>query len=211
MPTHCTYCGDSIPDDEYETHLRRTHADELTPIDERRVGHPPEGRTYRNLALYAGIGVVLVVFAIGYGLVFLDSGADTSSAAVQPDATAQTHEHGLITVQYDDTTVEFSEPQYLEADDCFHFHAHDGAQVWHTHCEGVTIEYALETLGMDVTAESATIDGETYAEADGDDVSVTVDGEEVDPQEYVLEGVESVDDAGNGMGDTVEIVVQSGD
>ena len=210
MTTHCTYCGDSVPDDDYETHLRRTHADELTGIDERRVGAPSDEPKRRNLALYAGAGVILVVFVLGYSLVFLGSGADASSAAVQPDATAQIHEHGLITVQYDDTAVEFTEPRYIEADDCFHFHGND-AQVWHAHCEDVTIEYALETLGMDVTADTFTVDGQTFAEADGDEVSVTVDGEEVDPQEYVLEGVESVDDAGDGAGDTVEIVVRSGD
>lgn len=210
MARHCTYCGDPVPDD-YETHLRRAHADELTAIDERRVGARSDGSKRRNLALYASVGAILIVFALGYSLVFLGTGADSSSALVQPDTTAQIHEHGQITVQYDDTAVEFTEPRYLEADGCFHFHASDDAQVWHVHCEDVTIEYALETLGVAVTADTFTIDGQTFAEADGDDVSVTVDGDEVDPREYVLEGVESVEAATDGAGDTVEIVVESGD
>ena len=209
MTTHCTYCGESLPDDAYDGHLEREHAEELTAIDRRRVGLVSEDSRTRPLALYAGVGLVLLLFTLGYVAIFLGPGTATSSAAVQPDPSTQLHEHGTISVQYDDTTVEFGDAQYLEREECFHFHGADDAEVWHTHCENVTIEYALESLGMEVTADSFAVGEETFSEAAGDTVSVTVDGEAVDPQEYVLEGVESVDDARAGAGDHVEIVVES--
>lgn len=210
MAPHCTYCGETVPDDEYEKHLEQTHGGELTAIDQRRLGPTSGEPKTRNLALYAGVGVVVTVFVLGYGILFLGSGDDASPAAVQPDVANQIHEHGTITVEHDGTAVDFNQPQFIERDGCFHFHAYDDAQVWHAHCEDVTIEYALETLGIGVTAERFSIDDQEYAEEDGDDVSVTVDGEDVDPQEYVLEGTESVEEAANGAGDNVEIVVESG-
>jgi len=189
----------------------RVHLDELTAIDRRRVGGPSSDSSGRNLALYAGLGLVVLVFVVAYGAMFLGSGDEASSAAVQPDATAQIHEHGQISVQYDGTVVAFEDPQYAERDECFHFHDYAADGVWHVHCEDVTIEYALETLGIDVTANAFSIDGREYSDADGDEISVTVDGEPVDPQEHVLEGVGSVDAAAEGTGETIEIVVQSGD
>ncbi|ELY93270.1 hypothetical protein C482_19911 [Natrialba chahannaoensis JCM 10990] len=221
MPTQCTYCAATVPDDEYENHLVRAHADDLSRIDRRRVGlEPIESASdpnsnsstpqIRTLAVYASAGLVLLLVAVGYGLVFLDTDEPASAAAVQPDPTAQIHEHGQVTVQYDDTVVDFNEPQYIEADECFHFHATDDATVWHAHCEDVTIEYALETLGMEVTTDRFVIGEQEFDEADGDAVSVTVDGVEVDPQEYVLQGVGPVADAQAGAGDNVEIVAESG-
>ena len=211
MTTHCPYCGDSLADDDYDAHLRREHAAELGPIDRRRVGQSARESGGRSLALYAGVGLLLALFVVGYALVFLGPGAATSSAAVQPDASTPTHEHGTITVQYDGTEVAFEDPQYAEIDDCFHFHDYATDGVWHVHCENVTIEYALETLGMDVTADSFAIDGESFSEDDGDTVSVIVNGEAVDPQTYELQGVASVDEAGDGAGDHVEIVAESAD
>lgn len=211
MTTRCSYCGESIADERYETHLARNHAGELSAIDRRRVDPSPDESAGRNLLLYAGVGVVLVLFTFGYVSVFLMSGTTASSAAIQPDSSALIHEHGTIDVRYDDTVVDFDDPQFIERDGCFHFHAYDDAEIWHAHCEDVTIEYAVETLGMELTADRFVVDDMEFTEENGDSISVTVDGEEVDPQEYVLYGVESVDDAMDGEGDHVEIVVESAD
>ncbi|MDJ1433175.1 hypothetical protein [Halostagnicola sp. A-GB9-2] len=215
MTDHCTYCGESLPDNEYEDHLRREHADELTTIDKRRLNVSSENSSRRNIrrrnvALYTGVAVVLVLFVLGYSTVFLGSESAASSAVHQPDISSEIHEHGTIAISIDDDAVAFDDPQYIERDGCFHFHDSDGAEVWHTHCEDVTIEYALETLEMDVTTDQFVVDGETFTEGDGDSVVVAVNGEAVDPQTYVLEGVESVEDASAGGGDNVEIVVESG-
>jgi hypothetical protein len=240
MTTDCAYCGASVSEDGYERHLRRAHADELTPIDARRVGRSADGGRGRRGLLYAGAGGVLAVFVLGYALLFLGADAPSNAAAVPPDPTNATHEHGLVSVEYDGETLDFADPRYLENDECFHFHedeaeggdgagayaddghdhasdghdhASDGAAepaLWHAHCGNVTLEYALGTLGVEVSEDRVVVDGRTYDAADGDTVSVTVDGEPVDPETYVLDGVESVDDARNGAGDDVEIVVGSG-
>lgn len=223
MPIDCPYCGDTVPDDAYVHHLRRQHADELTPIDDRRVGRGSGGAQGRPLVLYAGIAGVLLLFVLGYGFAFLLADTGPGTAAVQPDSAVSVHEHGLIAIEHDGRPVDLGDPQYLEADECFHFHGdggtedggdghdHDhgtppGTQVWHTHCENVTVEYALETLGMDVTADGITLDGREYSATE---VSVTVDGEPVDPQTYVLDGVEPVDAAADGAGDDVRVVLRS--
>ena len=230
MTTDCAYCGVSVSEAAYERHLRRVHADELTPIDARRVGRSADGGRGRRGLLYAGAGGVLAVFVLGYGLLFLGADAPSNAAAILPDPTNATHEHGLVSVEYDGETVDFADPRYLENDECFHFHGDgtggegdgDGADshdhgdgagapaLWHAHCGNVTLEYALGTLGVEVSEDRVVVDGRTYDAADGDTVSVTVDGEPVDPETYVLGGVESVEDARHGAGDDVEIVVSSG-
>jgi len=241
MTTDCSYCGESLPDDAYERHLRRAHADELTPIDARKVGRSAGGEGSRRVLLYASVGGILAMFVLGYGFLFFGADAPPNTAAVQPDSSSPTHEHGLVSVEVDGEAVDFTDRRYLGADECFHFHAEgddgdggepgasgddghdhgtddhdhgDGAgasAVWHVHCENVSLEYAFETLGIEVSEDRVVVDGRTYDAADGDAVSVTVDGEPVDPETYVLEGVEPVEDARHGAGDDVEIVVRSGD
>ena len=211
MGRQCAYCGDSVAEEEYDGHLRTNHGDELGAIDRRRVGDRPSKRSRRSLVAYVGVGALGVVFVAAYLFLFLGSAGSTSGAATQPDSSSPIHEHGTIAVSYDGTEVDFDDPQYVLRDECFHFHTADSSELWHTHCEDVTIEYALETLGMELTGDSFSVDAESFSVADGDTISVTVDGEPVDPQEYVLDGVGSVEDAADGAGDHVEVVVESSD
>ena len=211
MRTQCAYCGDLVAEGEYDAHLRTNHYDELGAIDRRRVGDGPSTPSRQRLVTYAGFGALGVVFLVAYLYLFLGSAGSNSGAAVQPDSASPIHEHGTIAVSYDGTVVDFDDPQYVLRDECFHFHTADSSELWHTHCEDVTIEYALETLGMELTGDSFSVDGETFSEADGDTITVTVDGEPVDAQEYVLDGVGSVEDAAAGAGDHVEVVVETGD
>lgn len=212
MTEECTYCGETVPDDAYVDHLRGTHRDELSVIDRRRVGEAHDSSDGgSNTVLYAGVGAVLTVFVVGYVVLFFGLGSESTLAAVQPDSQSQIHEHGTIFVEHDGETVTFDDSQYLERDGCFHFHGTEDPELWHAHCEDVTIEYALATLGMEVTEDSLVVDGEEYHEDDPDTtVSVTVNGDPVDPEEHVLEGVDSVDDAQDDSGDAVRIVAERG-
>ncbi|MEY7850190.1 hypothetical protein AB7C87_13435 [Natrarchaeobius sp. A-rgal3] len=225
MTERCPYCGEPVPEAAYDRHIERVHRDELGRIDRRRLGvdtassrgvdtassrGADDTANGRTVLLYAGVVAVLVALALGYGLVVLGTDETPSSAAVEPDTSAPTHEHGTIHVEYDGTVVDFDDPNYLERDGCFHFHAYDNADVWHVHCEDVTVEYALETLGMELSEDRFAVGDETFSTDSGDEISVTVDGEPVDPTEHVLEGVESVDDARDGAGDDLEVVVESG-
>lgn len=220
MSTQCDYCSDSVPEDEYLAHLRAEHYSDLSRIDRRRVDKtldPPNSNPTRKRYVI-GIGL-LGLFGLAYLAIFLgampDNGlvtSDSSSATMQPDPEDRVHFHGTIELTIDGEPIDFSQSAYTMQDDCFHFHDDDVAEegVWHVHCGDVSLEYALETLGIEATADSIEIDGEEYADDDPDtSVSITVDGEPVDPETYVLEGVGPVDQAQEGAGDTVSIDVES--
>ncbi|MHC3438662.1 hypothetical protein ACYJ1Y_11335 [Natrialbaceae archaeon A-gly3] len=221
MTQECSYCNEPVPDEEYLDHLRATHDDELSAIDRRRVDEELGTKRSRdaNLTRYAlGVGA-LTLFVLAYVAIFTGAlssdgffGTDDSSAAILPDADDRVHYHGTIEVIVDGEPIDFSQPEYIAQHGCFHFHNDDAVDdgVWHVHCENVSLEFALETLGIDATADSVEINGEMYADDDPDtSVSITVDGEPVDPETYVLEGVGPVDQAQQGAGDNVRIVVES--
>lgn len=220
MTEQCDYCGDSVAEDDYLAHLQAEHYDDLSSIDRRRIDEPGPSDRRTNRSRYA-IGIALIgLFGAAYLAIFLGGiGNDgsvtsgTSSAAIQPDTDDRVHVHGTIELTIDGDPVDFSQPEYVEQDGCFHFHGEDADDgIWHVHCGNVSLEYALGTLGIDATADRIEIDGETYDNDDPDtSVSITVDGEPVDPVSYVLEGVGPIDQAQDGAGDDVRIVVESED
>lgn len=206
----CDYCGESFPgEDAYLQHLHDEHYDELGTIDRRRVdstvadddGGIPTGPL-------AVVGVVLAAALIVGYVVFIaggnggGDGATVNGIEVEQTPTGQpfqgTHYHGTIEMTVAGEQVDFSQQQYqLQADE-FHFEGGDGER-WHAHAPGVTLEYAMATLGIEVTADSVTYEGTTYGDSDsGTTVVVEVNGESVDPAEYVLED-----------GDHVRIEVQT--
>jgi len=110
------------------------------------------------------------------------------------------HVHGDIAFEVDGETVDFSEDRYQNPDHSEHFHFEGGAaNPWHAHSWSVTLGYAMSTLdGIEVTEDAVTYGNETYADGENATVNVTVNGEPVDPDEYVLKD-----------GDSVRIVVDS--
>lgn len=195
----CGYCDESFDDESaYRDHLRAEHADELGPIDRRRV------ETDGGSGLPTGplaLGLVLVVSAavVGY-VVFLPGGGGADAATDGPVNVGSVHYHGTMEVVVDGDPVDFSQPEYQYRNtgvDAFHFEAGDGT-TWHGHAEEVTLAWAMESLGIGVTPETVTFDGTTYDDADPDsNVTITVDGEPVTPSSYVLQ-----------EGDAVRIVVE---
>lgn len=199
----CRHCGASFDEDEaYATHLETDHGDELGAIDRRRIeAHAdadersiPVAPLVIGVVLLGGVAVLVaawVAFAGGA------SGGGTD-AARQPTALGSVHEHGTIDVAVDGDQVDFSRDRYQFNDDAFHFENGDGSE-WHVHAQGVTLEYAMATLGFDVAADAVTFDGTTYrAGDDGTSVTVTVNGEAVVPSEYVLRD-----------GDRIRVVLES--
>lgn len=190
----CGYCDESFDEEAaYHDHLRAVHADELGPIDRRRIADDSGGGLPTGpLAL----GLVLLVSAavVGY-VIFLPGGG--GAAGDGPRNLGSVHYHGTMEVVIDGQQVDFSQSRYQLQADAFHFEANDGTR-WHIHAQDVTLAWAMESLGIGVTAETVTFDGTTYDDADPDTtVSLTVDGEAVTPSTYVLQ-----------EGDAVRIVVQ---
>jgi sulfur carrier protein ThiS len=200
MP-ECEYCDASFDDEAtYDTHLGAEHADELGPIDRRRLSaDTADADTDRPIGLIV-LGVFLVVI-IGVGVVtFLSSGNGSSpefQAEQQPSNLGSVHTHGTIEVAIDGQRIDFSQDQYQVQADAFHFENGGGTR-WHVHAQGVTLEYAMATLGIDVTESTVTHQGTTYRDsASNTSVTVTVNGEPVTPSEYVLRD-----------GDRIRIIVE---
>lgn len=200
MP-ECEYCDASFEDEQsYETHLGTEHSDELGPIDRRRISaHTDEEDTDRPIGLIV-LGVFLVV-AIGVGVfMFLSSSNGSSTefqAEQQPSNLGSVHSHGTIEVAIDGQRIDFSQSQYQEQADAFHFERGEGTR-WHVHAQGVTLEYAMATLGINVTDSTVTYQGTTYRDSDSNTtVTITVNDEPVTPSEYVLQ-----------EGDRIRIIVE---
>lgn len=183
----CDYCEESFGDEKaYLKHLQAEHEGELGPIDRRRVGDTDDGGTLSSIPAgpIALAGVVLFAGAIvGYVVFFSGSG----SAGDGPSNLGAVHGHGTVNVTVLGDRVDFSQRQYQVQDDYWHFEGGNG-RIWHVHGEGVTLEYAMNTVDIGVTDDSVTYQGTTYDDGSEYDVEVTVGGQDVEPSEYVLEG-----------------------
>lgn len=108
------------------------------------------------------------------------------------------HSHGQLNVTVEGEQIDMTQDKYTMADEYFHFHGDEGAKRWHAHSLNVTTSYAISTFpGMNLTSDSFTYEDTTYGEeTPGTSLNVTVDGEPVDPESYVLKD-----------GDTLEVSV----
>lgn len=198
MP-ECKYCDASFEDEAaYLEHLYDEHDEsELSRIDRRRVaahvGEEEDGEFPTGPVIIAGT-LLFTVAVLVYVVFFLNTGGSRPAAAGSVGDVARTpygagtvHHHGPIDVVIDGQRVNFSRPRYQRLDQAFHFERGNGER-WHTHAKGVTLEYALSTLGIGVTDTSVTYMGTTYREGDANrTVTVAVDGRDVDPSSYVLQ------------------------
>lgn len=196
MAEECRYCGARFEEeDAYLDHLATDHEDELGRIDRRRIAAERSGPDDGvPIAIYVAailVGVVLL------GLVYFAFSAGDADGG-EPHDYGAVHHHGTLDVVIDGAELDWSEERFVDEDDAFHYHPDDDAR-WHVHARGVTLSYALSTLGIEVTETTVTFEGTTYDDAEPDTtVSITVDGEPVAPDEYVLSD-----------GDRVEVVVET--
>ncbi|MFB6192410.1 MAG: hypothetical protein ABEI11_03720 [Haloarculaceae archaeon] len=202
MSRSCDYCEESFAcEDAYHSHLRARHEDELGPIDRRRVGTSgDDGMETGPLAL--GAVLVVAVALVGYVIFFTGGGTGTSggSGTVNGIEVAQTptgpiseanHIHGTIEMTVTGERVDFSRQQYQLQADAFHFEGGDGDR-WHVHAPGVTLEYAMATLGIELDPDAVTYGETTYEDGEGYEVTIAVNGNPVDPATYVLRDGDSV-------------------
>jgi sulfur carrier protein ThiS len=207
----CDYCGESFGDEDASLeHLRAEHYDELGSIDKRRVdaqtGAGDDGGV--PVGPLAVGGIVLAAAAIVGYVVFVAGGSGGDCATVNGIEVAQTptgevgaiHYHGRINMTVAGQQVDFTQSQYKNPRQypAFHFEGRNDPR-WHVHAPGVTLEYGMATLGIDVSGSTVTFDGTTYSDGDsGTDVVVEVNGDSVTPSDYVLQD-----------GDHVRIVVRT--
>lgn len=218
MP-ECDYCGEAFDgEDAYLDHLGSAHEGELSAIDQRRVaGHVGDGESsfplgpavLVGLFVFAGAVVVYVTFLMGgggggSGVVNTGPWGSIQVEQMPGEATGQLDYHGYINVTIAGEQVDFSRDRYQLNDQRFHFEAGNG-QIWHGHADGITLEFAMATVGIDLNESAVTYQGQTYRESDpGTEVIIRVNGESVDPTSYVLDGTTEPEN-----GDRVRIVVRT--
>lgn len=208
----CEYCERQFDtDEEYVAHLHEDHTDdELGRIDRRRVeqvyGTDADGSGDWSGPMVLG-AIVLITSGLVGGVIALPGiggtgghggggGTGGHGGGSGPSSLGAVHYHGTMRMTVDGSAVDFGADRYQMQDGAFHFEGGDGTR-WHVHAEGVTLEYALSTLGIEVTESSVRFDGRVYRDDDPNtSVVLTVDGDPVTPGEYVLQ-----------RGDRVRIVV----
>lgn len=204
MP-ECSYCDASFDDEEsLLSHMGEAHEGELGRVDQRRV-EDAQGESGGGLPT----GPIILVGVIGFALALVAFVIVGMGGGGGLGAPGSTHEHGSIEMEVLGERVDFSQPEYQRPREVprFHFENREG-DVYHVHATGVNLSWAMNTLDIGLTEDSVTFDGTTYRDTDPQyDVSVTVDGEPVDPETHVLNGVSEVAAARQGEGDSVRIVV----
>jgi hypothetical protein len=210
----CPHCAASFEaDDEVASleHLRDEHPDEFGSVDRRRLdqlrGDSDDDGVSSTALLLGGLTVVVVGIVVFVTFGLGGSSPDEGVAAARtPSNVGGAHYHGTMEVVVLGDRVDFSRQEYQLQANAFHFEGGDG-RVWHGHAEAVTLEWAMASLGIGVTETSVTFEGTTYSDSDPEyTVSVTVNGEPVDPATYVLKGASDAGAAGS-QGDHVRIVV----
>jgi len=206
----CSYCSESFDDeDAYLEHLKASHEGELGPVDQRRIGDGEGESGFGTRTLLLGLLAVIPIVVVAYVLFFTGSTAGDASLAepeTQPTGIRTVHEHGTINVTIDGTELDFSRDEFLRPREYQAFHFEDRSEVWHVHARRVTLQYAMWTLGIGVTEDTVRYDGETYRDGVNATIVIEVNGDPVDPTEYVLSGTR----AGNAEeGDHVRIVVRT--
>ena len=194
----CDYCEETFEDEEaYLRHLRSDHADELGPIEQRRVASlESDGGGFDPVTIAAVVGAVVLVGLIGFAFVSASGGNGDGGSAPTPHDFRSVHYHGTITASIDGQQLDFSRQQFQLQNDYFHFEQGRGER-WHVHAKGVTLAYAMETLGIEVSEDELSYEGTTYTDESGT-VVVEVNGESVDPSQYVLQRGDSVRIVANG-------------
>lgn len=186
----CDYCEESFGSETaYLKHLEGTHKGELGPIDKRRIGEVDDDDS--SLADAAGpIALGAIVLFAGAIIAYLVFFAGSGSASDGPSDLGSVHGHGTINMTVTGERVDFSRPEYQRPGENSFFHFEGGnGRIWHVHGEGVTLQYAMNSLDIGVTDDSVTFQGTTYEDSDPEyDVEVTVGGQDVVPSEYVLTG-----------------------
>jgi hypothetical protein len=160
----CPHCSASFEaDDEvaYLEHLRDEHPDEFGSVDRRRLdqlGGDGDDGVSSTALLLGGLTVVVVGIVVFVTFGLGGSSPDEGVAAARtPSNVGGAHYHGTMEMVVLDDRVDFSQQEYQLQANAFHFEGGDG-RVWHGHAEGVTLEWAMASLGIEVTESSVTFE-----------------------------------------------------
>ncbi|MDY6766481.1 MAG: hypothetical protein SVW77_03870 [Candidatus Nanohaloarchaea archaeon] len=202
----CDRCGRKVESRREEIdHVLEQHAETLTSHEKDELKRernqleeggglslPVSPRTLGTAVL-----VIAAVAAAGYGAVsagvisFSTSGnTGPTGAAVGP--AGSTHEHAQFSVLVDGEEIDFSRDRYQMQSQKVHFEAGNGQRI-HVHATGVTIGYALESLGLGINASCLTVHDSTYCENGSTTLTTTVNGNAIqDAASHVIRDGETI-------------------
>lgn len=200
----CEYCDETFSSRRAEiSHVLAEHGDDLTSHErdalkrERNdLSADTETGLFDRLPVSRSLGLTVLAVAVlvagGYGLASTgivsfqggggasgptgSAGTGATPASVGP--VGSTHEHATFSVVVDGAPIDFGQPRYQVQSSHVHFENGDGSTI-HSHATGVTIGYALDTLGLGINGTCLTVHADTYCESTGN-VTTTVDGQELD-------------------------------
>lgn len=207
----CDYCGASFDTEGAElAHLREEHRDELGPIDRRRVEGSGGGFDVPTGPLALGLVLAAAVAVVAYVILFAGgSGTGGGEQPYRQGTLGSVHHHGTINVTIDGERLDFGRREFQRPQSHPAFHFEGGSGYWHVHAQGVTLKYALSTVGINVTADTVEYNGTTYRDDSPEwEVLVAVDGEPVDPATYTLDHGVGEEAAARGEGPTIQVVVR---
>ena len=135
------------------------------------------GSYYGQLINFSPLTISLFIFGLIVGVILVGG-----MHVVSPP-----HYHGTMIIEVDGENTDLSSDQYQMRSGFFHFEAGQG-EIWHVHSKGITVQYALESLGFEITNEKISIPSHP---TDCELSSVSKSGREIDLG-YVFRQADSI-------------------
>jgi hypothetical protein len=168
MP-ECNHCGESFDDeDAYARHLRDNHSEDLSRIEQQAVDKlRKESGSGVSVIAIAAVALFGIVLAGVFYFIFVGGGDGVSGDGVQN--VGADHYHAAVSMAVNGSQVDFSQQKYQGQDRAVHF---EGDSRLHIHAQQATLGYFMQTVGMGVSENSLTYEGESYV--DGRNASIRV-------------------------------------
>ena len=146
--TECKYCGKKFGSEAaMQQHIKHKHE------DVQKEKFPKTGaRKIKKIGIY--LVAFLILAGIIYGLSVLSSQPKIGSAG-------SAHLHADIKVYVNGNQIDFSQPMYQLQSNLVHFEGGDG-DVIHVHATGMTIGYALKTLGINFSPNCISVGNNNF-------------------------------------------------
>ncbi len=168
----CEICGKKFGDQKsLAQHIEAKHSKE-----EKQFRQKKASRSTKKIGLYLGIGVAII--GILYVFFLATQVAPTGIGPV-----GEIHIHFPLKVVINGEQYNFEQPQFIERNHATHFHS-GAADKIHVHARGVTVDYFLKSIGINISNGCMEFNKATYCTATGKKLSLLINGQEKQEQEF---------------------------
>lgn len=194
----CKFCEKKFDSStEMHIHWGEEHEDELNSHQkekvkkaerEREEKKKDQKRTYERYA-YTGIAVLAVLGLAAGAYMFMPDSAIGGTGSI--GQAGSSHHHADFAVYVNGDRIDFSQRKYQVRDQRAHVEGGDG-DVVHSHAQGATFEYFMNTVGIQYNATYMQASGEEYYENQTHEVRMFINREgewkEVEPKPFLFTG-----------------------